>query len=199
MKIFISLSLIILLNISVDAQVSGNNFELSVSATLGGAKGNSKTTGGYSGSYDGEMHYYFLVHGRLGYFIYKGLELEPELQLSIVENSDLMYSLNANLLFNLLKDDSKIIPFVLGGIGIGNSVPYFNTLIPFSNHTYSVHQFNAGAGLKFLLTESIAFRTEYRMQIYSYDEELNSYYGPPVKIEYSFYSHNILLGISIFF
>ncbi len=199
MKILISLSLIILLSIPIDAQVKENSFELSVSATIGGAKGNSKTSGGYSGSYDGEMHYYFLMHGRLGYFIYKGLELEPELQLSIVENSDLMYSLNANLLFNLLKDDSKIIPFVLGGIGIGNSVPYFNILMPISNHTYSVTQFNAGAGLKFLVTESIAFRTEYRMQIYSYEEELNSYYGPPVKIEYSFYSHNLLLGISIFF
>lgn len=184
----------------VSAQTSNNNFELSVSGSFGAFKTilDSKN-GNYSYTSEGSLSYYAIANCRLGYYLNKNFSIEPELQLFILESIDPGYFINANALYHFDSDSSKVIPFLLGGYGIGNRVPMFTTIVysP-SIKPFTANQFNFGGGLKIFLSEDYAIRTEYRSQLLKYTEETKGTFYSYVH-KYTYYMHNVFVGVSYFF
>ncbi len=80
-----------------------------------------------------ETYTLFQVPLRFGFFLWKGLEFEPELLLAAerykvyddtgalaVSDHETGYILSGNLLYNFKMKSSRMIPFVLAGYGFGN-------------------------------------------------------------------------------
>lgn len=113
-----------------------------------------------------------LLSPRIGVFVFKGLELEPEVILMLSSGSSPVYVANGNVSYNFAST-RKEIPFVLIGYGVANAVPIFN--LPVSNIGYRVDVFNAGAGLKFRASDDIIFRFEFRYQRFSGTDRTHFY------------------------
>lgn len=162
----------------------GKNRELSLS---GGFQ--SFSSGSSSGSSTA-----VLVSPRLGFFVIKGLELEPEALLMLSSGSDPVYVINANVSYNFTSS-TKNVPFLLVGYGRANTVPFFN--VPLMRTDFGVGVLNLGAGMKIYLREDIALRVEYRFQ---------SYYGQGETTDYGYFSftqkvdtriHTVQFGLSV--
>lgn len=123
---------------------------------------------------------------RIGFFVYKGLEIEPELFLSIpTEQTEYTGILvMGNISYNF-KGSKKLVPFILGGAGIGNGPQAFSVV---SDSDRKFTAINFGAGIKWFVGDSAAIRTEYRFIKYS-DER-----GYSDRTD-----NNIYFGVSIFF
>jgi opacity protein-like surface antigen len=162
------------------AQPAGKKWEVGGSFSFASFK--------FSG--DTESTTVFNLPVRLGYYIWKGLEIEPEIMYTKFEGSDAGYLLSANFAYNFkLPSTANIIPFVLAGVGFGNGFSFAGIVEGDTSMNAFVYQF--GAGAKFLVGSSAAFRAEYRFQ----HNELSETGFPSETIS----SHQILVGISIFF
>lgn len=138
----------------------GRTRELSISGGLQ----NTSSGGGSATS--------FLISPRLGFFVYEGLEIEPEVSLLIASSVDPVYTANANLSYNFLAS-RKSVPFLLLGYGRSNTIPYLN--VPLGPRDFGVNVFNAGAGVKIYLYPDVALRIEYRLQKFSGKGETRTY------------------------
>jgi len=125
---------------------------------------------------------------RAGYYIWRGLEIEPELMLTKFEGSDAGYILSANLAYNF-KTSGSLMPFVLAGFGFGNGMPLANIVEGDSDINATV--INAGAGVKYLIGNSAALRFEYR---YTHDRLKFDVEGTE-KVNI----HQLLAGVSVLF
>jgi len=197
MKSKIIVIFVLVVNIFANAQTNNKKYELSFSGTIGAFKSSLETSEAFSYTSESELMYYLISNIRFGYYLNRNFEIEPELQFALYEGADPSYSVNANILYNFDIDSSKIKPFLLVGYGLGNSVPFFNTLLGPRENSPSVNQLNAGLGTKIILDNSIAIRIEYRFQLYKSEEELSNNFNPPLIHNYSYYMHNILFGISL--
>jgi len=121
---------------------------------------------------------------RLGFFVFKGLEIEPELFLTIPEGEDLGYLLLANISYNFKVSD-KFIPFVLAGGGYGNSEQSFSVVYDYGTDILAV---NFGAGIKYLVSNSAAIRMDYRF---------TKYLAEGYWLDRT--DNNVFFGLSIFF
>ena len=189
--------ILLLMNICMYAQINGKRFELSFSGAFGEAKSSYESTSNtYSYTSEGEFHYYLFSSIRFGYLLNPNFEVEPELQILLLESIDPSYSINANLVYNIDIDSSRVKPFLLIGYGIGNTVPIYGSLInidAYEGNKLSVNQFNAGLGMKIFVTNNIAIRTEYRFQQYSYKKD---YSNIKTTSKYTYYFHQLLFGVS---
>lgn len=160
------------------AQLSnGKKFEFSTSAS----------TGLYYYEADKSEKYRWVnIPLRIGFFVYKGLEVEPEFFFTIptggTHYTGVLFLGNISYNFKGLK---KFYPFILGGAGIGNGP---QTLFFVSDRGLSFTAINFGAGAKALVGDSAAIRIEYRFLKYSSE---SGYIGRT--------DNNIYLGVSIFF
>ncbi len=122
------------------------------------------------------------IPARIGYFISKNLEIEPEFNIMYRDSEFDSITKNlllANLAYNF-NASSRIMPFLLAGAGIIRLMP--EVTIPEEwPAPYTELVLNAGAGLKWLFAKRIAMRIEYRFIYYRYNTR-----------------HNILIGISVF-
>lgn len=178
-KLFVFLTALLFLGATfASAQpVPGKKFELGTSLSFSVFK--------FSDSSDSQTILTLPV--RFGYYIWKGLELEPELMLVKFEDSDVTYNLSANLAYNF-KTSGKIVPFVLAGAGIGNAFavgPYME-----GGSGLSAFLLNLGGGAKFLVGNSGAIRVEYRFTRNHLSEDEFS-----DNLNY----HQVLVGVSLFF
>jgi opacity protein-like surface antigen len=158
------------------AQLPNNKrFEFSTSASMWNYK--------YEG---GDTHTWINIPLRIGFFVYKGLEIEPELFLTMpTEETDYTGILvMGNISYNF-KGSKKLVPFILGGAGIGNGPQAFSFV---SDSDRKFTAINFGAGIKWFVGDSAAIRIEYRFIKYS-DE-----YGYNDRTD-----NNIYIGVSIFF
>jgi len=164
--------------------MKGKRFEFSTSASMWNVKSN-----------DSETETIINLPIRLGFFIYKGLEIEPEIFLTIPEESDETgYFLLANLAYNFKVSDNLIL-FVLGGGGFGNGVRFFDITW---DYDMNVSAINFGTGIKYLVGNTAALRFEYRFTKYS-GEETYTYSWGRWTDELDRTDNNILAGISLFF
>jgi Outer membrane protein beta-barrel domain len=155
MKLVRFMLIVVLTATTLHAQPrEGRNTELSLSGSY--QNYSSGSSSGSSGA--------FLISPRVGFFVFEGLELEPEILLLLSSGSVPVYLLNGNISYNFISA-GKGVPFVLLGYGIANTVPIFN--VPFLNTDFGVGVLNAGAGVKIFLKENIALRIEYRYQKFS--------------------------------
>jgi len=162
----------------VSAQPSGKKWEFGVGFSYSNYK--------FSG--DTESEYVLNLPIRAGYYVWKGLEIEPELMLTKFKGSDTGVVFNANLAYNF-KTSGRLKPFLLAGFGFGNGMPVANLVEGDSSITATI--INGGAGVKYLVGNSAAIRLEYR---YTHDH---------LKYEGGFSEnlniHQMLVGVSVFF
>jgi hypothetical protein len=111
--------------------VNGKRFELSMGLSFDAYSYHSPyDPAGYSNTDS-----YINLPIRFGWYIWKGLEFEPELMLTKYReheiyppSEDYKYSetgwmLSGNLLYNFRINNSHFMPFILAGFGFGNGVP----------------------------------------------------------------------------
>jgi opacity protein-like surface antigen len=126
---------------------------------------------------------------RLGYVIWKSLEVEPEIMYTKFKGSTAGYLISGNVLYNFLNVHKSLVPFVLAGIGFGNGLTYAGISEGSSDvNSLALH---FGAGVKYVVGNSAAFRLEYR---YSHYHLTETGFSPD---NYNF--HQLLTGISLFF
>lgn len=180
--------------------VEGKKFEFSTGFAFSVQKYN----------YDGggtETDTYFMVPFRLGYYIWKGLEFEPELLLTSehykytepgysTTGSSTGWILSGNFLYNFkLNNSPQWIPFILAGYGFGNGElegtdvdNYYNGASP------KTSLLNLGVGLKYMFGNIAALRFEYRFRggTIKYTVEGTGFSD-------KVYFHTVLLGLCLFF
>jgi len=134
--------------------VPGKKFELSGSLALGGSNfggGDSQTV----------LH----LPVRFGFFVWKGLELEPELFIQALfmdEGSRASYNLRANVAYNF-GASKPLVPFVLAGLGVGNGISVGPGMDRLGMGTTLL---NLGGGVKYVIGKLAAVRIEYRFTHY---------------------------------
>src|SRR5512143_4115982 len=94
---------------AVAQPVPGKKFELSTAFSFSSFKSSGSTS----------SDSFLSIPLRFGYFVWKGLELEPELVLAKFSHSDAAFNLSGNLVYNF-RTSGGLVPFVLGGVGAGN-------------------------------------------------------------------------------
>ena len=130
----------------VSAQPAGKKFELGFSGSFTSFKF----------SYESDSTTVFNLPLRAGYYIWKGLEIEPELMLTKAEGADAGFILAANLAYNFnLKGNLR--PFVLAGIGAGFFSPKDSTLEDETKFSAQV-----GAGTNYRFTDNLLLRLDVR-------------------------------------
>jgi hypothetical protein len=134
--------------------------------------------------------YMWSVPIRVGYFVWKGLEIEPELMLTKFKGGDTAWLLGGHLVYNFLAP-KNFVPFVLAGISFGNGISYAG-LIEGSSDVHSTAP-HFGAGLKYVVGSSAAVRLEYRYTHYRLTGTVDD--GGSETYD----SHQVFLGVSIFF
>ncbi len=125
---------------------------------------------------------------RIGYYIWRGLEIEPEVMLTKFKGSDVAYLISGNVAYNF-KIKSAFVPFVLAGIGFGNGLSYVGIVDGYSGAKSTA--LHLGAGIKCVLGASAALRLEYRYTHYRISDEI---FG-----DSTYNAHQILCGVSLFF
>lgn len=167
------LTLLILSDITFAQPVKDKKFEFSTSASIWNVKFHGQ-----------ETETLINVPIRLGFFVFKGLEIEPELFLTIPEGEDLGYLLLANISYNF-KVSAKFIPFILAGGGYGNSEQSFSVVYDYDTDILAV---NFGGGIKYLVSNSAAIRMDYRF---------TKYFAEGYWLDRT--DNNVFFGLSIFF
>jgi hypothetical protein len=119
-----------------------------------------------------------------GYFIYKGLEIEPEFLLyscDVTDQTGFLFLGNVAYNFRAFKN---VTPFVLAGIGLGQGFPCEYIFVdPGENVT----ALNFGGGIKYTVGNSAGLRLEYRFAHFMMEDDdyLND--------------NHIFLGICLYF
>lgn len=131
---------------------------------------------------------------RLGYYLWKGLEFEPELKFTSYHysgkssQSGTLFTLN--LAYNFKLNSPRLIPFVLGGYGFGDGYVHLQSFVEPLPDGVNATAYNFGGGIKYLFGNIAALRLEYRYTHWMSEEEgYSNHYN----------IHNIFVGISLFF
>jgi hypothetical protein len=179
--VFLAVLLFLGTTFAMSQPVPGKKFEFSTALAFFSAKA------------DGEDSFSYLsLPFRFGWFIWKGLEIEPEVQLFIPigeDKGDTAYFLLGKLLYNF-QTSGKLVPFIGGGVGFGNGLPIFGIVQGTAGEKFT--DFCGIAGVKYLIGNVAALRAEYRFNRYSWDW---SDFEPAEKGTV----HQIFVGLSIFF
>jgi opacity protein-like surface antigen len=202
-KTIVILAVMLLLSTAAVAAVGpveGKKFEFSTAFSFSVQKYN------YGDGYT-ETDSIFNIPLRLGYFIWKGLEFEPELMMTSYHDkyvgpgfSDTSHStgwlLSGNLLYNFtLNKSPRMLPFILAGYGFGNGFPVGGNIYRYETGAKS-SCLNLGVGLKYLFGNIAALRLEYRFLggrvKYPIGEGTGNYTD-------KFNQHGLFVGLSLFF
>jgi opacity protein-like surface antigen len=174
---FLAILLFLGVTFASSQAVPGKRFELSTAFSFSSLK----TSGG------SDSQTYLIIPLRVGYYIWKGLEFEPELTLVDFEYGDTAFNLSGNFSYNL-KTAGPWVPFVLAGAGFGNGFG----VGPLVEGATSINAtlLNFGAGLKYVLGRSAALRLDYR---YTHNRLSKSGLIQNVNI------HQVFIGAALFF
>jgi opacity protein-like surface antigen len=185
----LSLGLVLLLAASVAftaAQTAtGKRFELGTSISYYNINFDDDEGGSVS---------YLNIPVRFGFYIWNGLELEPEFQLFIPmgqDSGDTTYFVTGKLLYNF-ELGGGFSPFIGGGVGIGNGIPFLGIIE--GGTDYKSFAFMGLLGFKYMIGNTAALRVEYRFNRFSWETP----WLLEGEKEWSTL-HNILVGVSLFF
>jgi opacity protein-like surface antigen len=184
--VFLAVLLFLGTTFAVSQPVPGKKFEFGTSVNFFSVK--YEEAGGYSGSWT-----ILNVPVRFGWYVWKGLEIEPEFVMTIPINEskgEMSYFAGVNLAYNF-KTKGKLVPFIGGSAGFGNGIPYMGWVEGGSGE--KITAFGGLAGVKYLLGNIAAIRAEYRLLRYDWKDADDPDYDETGTI------HQILVGLSIFF
>jgi hypothetical protein len=133
-----------------------------------------------------------------GFYVIDGLSLEAELGLLAEEKGEPAQFLLGNVSYTYRIPDSKIALFGRVGYGVSNAVqlPVPLGIVSRVSNDFDVGVFNAGAGVKILVSQGAALRAELNYKSHSWTTEYHSYYYSS-KTEYTYSNTGLLLGFSI--
>ncbi len=157
---------------------------------------------GRTSSNDGQ---YGVIYTRFGYFLSDAISIEPELSLTVNDATAPVFvgALHASLHYLI---EEKLGVFFSGGTGLGNSLPVGQTVVFKQTEDADVKTFIFGGGIKYYLTQDIAFRNELRYQIwnwkmeyedYDYDYETGRYMYFSKSLDYSKKDLMFLMGFTV--
>ena len=184
--VFLAVLLFLGATFAASQPVPGKKFELGTSMNFFSLKW--ENADGYSDSWT-----VLNVPIRFGWYVWKGLAIEPEVILTIPigeDMGDMAYFAGVNLAYNF-KTKGKLVPFIGGSAGFGNGIPYMGLVEGGSGE--KVTAFGGLAGVKYLLGNIAAIRAEYRLLRYDWNDANDPDYDETGTI------HQILVGLSIFF
>jgi len=175
--VFLAVLLVLGATFAASQPVPGKKFELSGSFALGGSN--------FGG---GESQTVLHLPVRFGFFIWKGLEIEPELFLQALfldEGSRASYNLRANVAYHF-GTSKPLVPFVLAGLGTGNGLAIGPGMERLGT---GVTLLNLGGGGKYVIGKLVAIRIEYRFTHYWVNKFESGWVN----------THELLAGFGIFF
>lgn len=172
--VFLAVLLFLGATFAVSQPVPGKKFEFSTAFSFASMKSSGDT----------ESYTFLSLPLRVGYYIWKGLEFEPELILMKFDDSDAAYNLNGNLSYNF-NTSGRLKPFLLAGAGFGNGVAY--GAIVEGDTSINATLLNFGGGIKYVIGTAGAIRLEYR---YTHNELAE---GETVDL------HQVFIGVALFF
>lgn len=146
---FLFVLLFLAATFAISQPVPGKKFELGMAFSFSSFKA--------SGSTDSDS--LLTIPVRFGYFIWKGLEIEPELILTKFSPGNAHFNLSGNLAYNF-KTAGPLVPFLLAGVGFGDGFSV-GSLVEGSTSTTAT-LLNGGAGVKYVIGGMAAIRAEYR-------------------------------------
>jgi hypothetical protein len=129
---------------------------------------------------------------RFGWFVWKGLEIEPEVTAIIPiqgDENDVTFYFEAKVVYNF-KAIGKLAPFLGGTTGWGNGLPK-RSWIAQNGKTRTMAD-GVVAGVKYRVGPAVALRAEYKMVIYSWRNKTTSYREGGTL-------HNGNVGVSVLF
>jgi hypothetical protein len=176
------------------AQFKQGDVELSFSGSLGSLNASS-TSSGYNHS---ESRNTAILSVVPGFYVIDGLSLEAELGLLAEEKAMPAQYLLGNVSYTYLIPESRVALFGRVGYGVSNSVqiPVQPGIVSRVTNNFDVGVFNAGAGVKILVSQGAALRAELNYKSHSWTTEYHSpYYSS--KTEYTYSNTGLLLGFSI--
>ena len=145
--------------------------------------------------YSGEISDSFsmlCVPVRFGWFVWKGLEIEPEISMFFPLRSDggsVRHYFEAKVVYNF-KASGKLIPFLGGTTGWGNGLP--KRAWNYGGGKVRTMADGLVAGLKIRIGPAAALRAEYKLVLYSWREAGGLYREGGTL-------HHGSIGLSIFF
>jgi len=181
-----------------NAQFKKGEVELSLSGSLGSMT-NKYTTTSTGGKWsNSESNNYLFVSVMPGYYLVDGLSVEPEIGFLAVQHSEPAEYFLFNLSYTYLIPDTREALYARAGYGIANSVemPYFSGAIGKFSDKLNVGVINLGGGVKFLLTNSVALRTELNYRTHTWSNSVDYGYGS-YSSDQTMSNFGLLIGFSI--
>jgi opacity protein-like surface antigen len=176
--------------------------ERTVEMSLTGAGGSYKisvTPGSGPGGSSVDFKY-FGLDASIGYYLSKGLSIEPQLGVLFVEDDSPSESILLNLSYTRLLTNTSVALFARVGYGLSNGAAagILNPLPLRVTKDWNVQIFNIGGGTKILVANNIALRIElnYRSNTYNEQDEMHSYY-PAADVDYTLSNLSISFGFSV--
>ncbi len=175
--VFVLLSAIVS---AAEEPVKGKKFEFSTAVSFSSAKqlGTDNTVS------------VLTIPVRFGWFIYRGLEIEPEAQLNSADGGRLNYFLQVNLTYNF-KAPLNLVPFIGPFAGFGSESPVIGIG---GSEGAKVSAFGGIIGVRCLMGKSAALRAEYRLKWLTHDAPYMGDLGPQ-----KWRINELFVGLSIFF
>lgn len=176
--VFLAVLLFMGATFAMSQPVPGKKFEFSTAFSFTSIK--------FSGSSDSDTLLSLPV--RIGYYIWKGLEIEPELILMDFDPGDTAFNLNGNLAYHF-KTSGHLVPFLLAGAGFGNGLAYGALVQGGTSITATL--LNLGGGIKYVIGNSGALRVEYR---YTHNR-----LSKGTSLDQNVNLHQVFIGLALFF
>ncbi|MBI3577849.1 MAG: outer membrane beta-barrel protein [Ignavibacteriales bacterium] len=177
------LTLSLLLTSIANAQFRQSDVELTFSGSFGAWESSVKatsTSSNYTFTYtSAETRNFVSLSIAPGYYIFDGLSVEPQIGIIAVEKREPTFFLLGNISYTYSIPDSRVAPFALIGYGISNAVTYpmYGEAPIQASHDLNIPIFNAGGGIKTLLTSDIVLRAEINYRKFMWTDSSNNSFG----------------------
>jgi hypothetical protein len=153
----------------------------------------------YGNSTSSESNNYAFISVTPGYYLIDRLSIEPEIGLLSEQHYSPSQYLLLNLSYTYMIPDSKEALYARAGYGIANSVqlPIMSSAIANMSDKLNIGIFNVGVDAKFLLTQSVALRTELNCRSHKWSNSSDFDIGSSYTSDMSMSNVGLLLGFSI--
>ena len=120
----------------------------------------------------------FCLAAMPGYYIFNGISVEPEIQMTVVKDEEPAYSGIIGAAYTYFTQKNNLGIFLKAGAGLSNSITALN-IVPYQvrvDDGFNVKIYQFSTGLKILLSEDVLIRTELEYKTSSYKNN-SSYYS----------------------
>jgi opacity protein-like surface antigen len=181
-----------------DNHFTKGSWELSLSGSIGSLGSSREYTYGNYSDENSDSKFYLQLSAIPAFYIADGLSIEPEINFLFSGSVDPSLSFLASLSYTFRIKNERFAPFIRAGYGISNSLqfPIQSGFLARVSESLDVTIINAGAGLKFLITDNLSFRTELNYRRFNQSESGGSY-GYTYEESYSLTSVSLLFGFSV--